>query len=301
VNHSLCAFCRYAVLLAALLALCLTGCAKPMLPGVEPAGPCEPGTAGDPTPVVDPAALPKGWGYVDVLCTEGQGKDRGKKDTLFGCLLHARDNGSGTIVLPHGVYLGHVADFMVKALRFYDVEQHFEQLYGYRIVLVFRPATPEETSDMENSDTVRFAAGTAGEVALTAVGAPFVPIVAPVVFVFEAVSEDQEFLAFKREAEARGWPEPTRRGDRIVADEYVARYGRYWDAVAGEEAAPEDRVPVMFVVEQCYLAHPTKGRTRLAENAAAVKPAKKSAKKPACPKAEAVVLPAAPMTPGAGR
>ncbi|MBU1001247.1 MAG: hypothetical protein KKE73_01860 [Proteobacteria bacterium] len=242
--------------------LCLSGCGKTVLPGFG-GQPVEPALTEQQTPHIDPASLPEGWGYVDVLCYEGMSRERGEMDTLFGCLMHARDKGQGTMRLPRGVYLGHVADFIVRALRFYHVEKHFERLYGYRVVLVFRPATPEEIASNENRDAIRFVAGTAGELALTVLGAPLVPIVAPVVFVFESVDADQEFQAYKHEAKAKGLPEPTRRGDEIVTKETVARYGRYWDAVTGSGDDSEDLVPLMYVVEQCYLAPPEGGRANL--------------------------------------
>lgn len=252
----------WAVLALLVLATGLSGCAKKALPGYGAPLPAatQVQQAG---PDIDPDHLPEGWGYVDVVCRKGVGRERGQKDTLFGCLLDARETGTGTIILPPKVYLGHVAGFIVRALRFYHVEQHFEDLYGYRIVLVFRPASAEEAEDMENEDLMRFAAGTAGEMALTVLGAPLVPIVAPVVFAFESVDADQEFQAYKREAEAKGLPEPTRRGGEIVIDEYAERYGRYWDAVAGD-GEPEDRVPGMYVVQACYLDHPQQGRADLA-------------------------------------
>ncbi|BBD08378.1 hypothetical protein [Desulfovibrio ferrophilus] len=241
---------------------CLSGCGKKYIPGYggEPSGPV---LSEQEAPGIDPANLPEGWGYVDVLCFKGVGRERGERDTLFGCLMHARNKGTGTLRLPKGVYLGHVADFIARALKFYHVEEHFEHLYGYRVVLALRPATPEEIAKHDNRDAIRFAAGTAGEIALTVLGAPFVPIIAPVVFAFEAVDADQEFQAYRHEAKAKGLPEPTRRGDEIVSEEYAARYGRYWDHVAGDENVPKDRVPLMYMVERCYLAHPEGGRTNL--------------------------------------
>lgn len=253
--------CPAAALLALLLAvaLCLGGCGGKTAPDSRE----QLDGAAVGASAINPVVLPEDWGYVDVLCLEGVGRDRGQMDTLFGCLMDARDKSQGTIRLPRGVYLGHVADFIVRALKFYHVEEHFERLYGYRVVLAFRPTTPEEMASAENQDLVRFVAGTAGEVALTVMGAPLVPIVAPVVFAFEAVDADQEFQAYKREAKARGLPEPTRRGDEVVTQETVARYGRYWDVVTGGGDESEDRVPLMYVVEQCYLAPPEGGRSNL--------------------------------------
>ena len=268
-----------ALALAAILALATlgAGCAgKKSIPGYarpgeKPAESAE--TATQAEPFVTATNLPEGWGFVDALCFKGVGLDRHEPDTLFGCLVHARDKGTGTVKLPKGVYLGHVAEFIIDALKYYHIEEHFERFYGYRVVLVFRPATPEEVEERTNSDdSVRIGAGFAGEGALTLLGAPFVPIVAPVVFAFEAVNEDLEFQRFKRNAKALGLPEPTRRGDEITSRQYKDRYKRYWNAVAGPSDAqlPAQTTPNvcnLYVVERCYLAHPTNGTVNLTAQA----------------------------------
>lgn len=246
-------------------------------PGVETSSPARPASpvCPDTPPYATAENLPEGWGFVDALCFEGVGEGRNEPDTLFGCLVHARDKGTGTVILPKGVYLGHVAEFITSTLKYYHIEEHFERFYGYRVVLVFRPATPEELEDRRNAnDGARVGASFAGEAALTLFGAPLVPIVAPLVFAFEAVDEDLEFQRFKRNAKAQGLPEPTRRGDEITSQEYKDRYNRYWQSISGEdgiegaegEAAQQD-VGMMYVVERCYLAHPRDGVVKLVAHA----------------------------------
>ncbi|WP_461210768.1 hypothetical protein [Desulfocurvus sp. DL9XJH121] len=242
-----------------LLCLCLAGCAqKTVLYGYGPGA----SAGGGAQPEHDLATLPEGWGMVDVECAKGVGEKRGEMDTLFGCLLHAKQSGKGVVRLPKGVYLGHVAEFIVKALKFYRLESHFERFYGYRVVMVFRPATPEEAADSTDPGWSRLGAGVAGEAALTLFGAPLVPIVAPVAFAFESVDADMEFQNYKKYARANGLPEPTRRGDEITGEEYKRRYESYWRAVNGEKAVPG--VESQYVVERCYLAHSRGGCLRLA-------------------------------------
>lgn len=240
---------RPALLALALAALLiLAGCAKPPLAGyaARQAAPAEPAHQ-------DPAALPEGWGYVDVTCRQGQSSGRGVPDTLFGCLLHAREQNQGTVHLPRGVYLGHVAGFISQALRYYHVETNFQQLYGCRIVLLFRPATQQEREGARGGKLGRLGMGVAGEVVLTvAAGAPLIPIVTPLAFVFESVSEDMRFQEFRREAERSGLPEPSRRGDEIVAEEYSRRYGEYWEAITGE-GQWHDEVSGLYVVRHCSI------------------------------------------------
>lgn len=255
---------RGVLVLAILLLLALSmGCArKAALPGYGYGDEAASGEhalaeAAPDDAAIDPGALPEGWGCVDVACLEGVNKDRGLRDTLFGCLLQAREQGTGVVRLPRGVYLGHVAGFIAKALKFYHIERHFERIYGYRVVMVFRPATPAERERGAGGHWARLGAGTTGEVALTLAGAPLVPIVAPIVFAFEAVDADLEFQRFRKDALARGLPEPTRRGDEIVRDEYAERYQSYWDAVNGKDGQDaQDDVSALYVVERCYLAHP---------------------------------------------
>jgi len=240
---------RLALLALALAMLALAGgCAKPPIAGYEPQGTAPPEWAHR-----DPGSLPQGWGYVDVTCRQGQNDGRGIPDTLFGCLLHARDQGEGTVHLPHGVYLGHVAGFISQTLKYYHVEKNFQQIYGCRIVLLFRPATEQELADARSGTLGRLGLGLASEVMLTvAAGAPLIPIVAPLSFVFESVREDMRFQEFRREAARSGLPEPSRRGDEIVAKEYSRRYGEYWEAVSGDDRWAGDG-PGLYVVQHCSI------------------------------------------------
>lgn len=238
------------VLLAAVVC---GGCGKKTLPGYGP-DPASPPPVPTMEPLYDATTLPEGWGYVDVLCAEGVNRQRHLPDTLYGCLLHARDSGEGVVLLPHGVFLGHVSRFVVEALRYYHVEEHFASLYGCRIVLVFRPATEAELARHDDAVAGRIGLGLAGEAVLTVVaGAPLVPIVAPLSFAFESVREDLRFQRFRKDAARHGLPAPTRRGDEITADEYAARYEGYWDAVNGDGDAAEDETPRLYMVEECYL------------------------------------------------
>lgn len=255
------------VLWGLVLLAALAGCAKPPLPGYGPGA-----RAGAPAPAASPPAasaspgaaaetaaipaLPEGWGFVDVTCRQGQNSGRGVPDTLFGCLLHAREGARGTVLLPRGVYLGHVAGFIAQALKYYHVEDNFQEIYDCRIVLLFRPATRQEREDARTGKLGRLGLGVAGEVALTVVaGAPLIPIVAPLTFVFESVSEDLRFQEFRRHAARSGLPAPSRRGDEIVAGEYARRYAEYWAALGGgaDGADGADEVPDLYVVQHCSL------------------------------------------------
>ncbi len=90
-----------------------------------------------------------------------------------------------------------------------------------------------------------------------AAGRRLSPSSRPLAFVFESVSEDMRFQEFRREAERSGLPEPSRRGDEIVAEEYSRRYGEYWEAITGEGQWHDEG---FGAVRGAPLFHPARGR-----------------------------------------
>ncbi len=231
--------------LAVCLAVCLVlvaGCGKRPLPGYGQEATAAPAAR---------AAGPAG-GLVDVICRPGTGEARGVPDSLFNCLLHARDTGLGTVELPRGVYLGHVAEFIVRALKFYDVEGHFERFYGYRVVLRLRPATEDETGQARRDGMVREALGAAGDATLLLAGAAWVPLT-PIVFLFETAGSDAERQRWVGDAERAGLPRPDRSSGEVVLGEYRRRYAML---LGGDD---EEAVMQAWVVEQCYLERPDVG------------------------------------------
>lgn len=242
------------LLLLFVVPVLLVGCGKRDIPGYSPRLSYD----GYGISIPEPEELKPGWGYVNVPCRRGVGRDRGQPDTLFGALHAAREDGTGVVRLPDGVYLGHVAEFIVSTLKFYHVEEHFEQLYGYRVVLLFRPATHKEVEARTTAPAKRMGAGIAGEAILTLAGGPLVPLIAPVLFGFEAVSEDIEFQKFRDHAKACGLPEPTRRGDAVAAD----RFGQRMDILLRDSKALE---PLHYTIVACYLERPD-ARIRLVKN-----------------------------------
>lgn len=195
-------------------------------------------------------------GTVDVICLQGMRPDQGGRDTLFGCLQAARDQGLGTVDLPEGVYLGHVAEFIVRSLKYYEIEEHFERFYGYRIVLKFREASIRERKEGELEDYSGMLLGTAGELALTGIGVAAVPLT-PVIFAYKTVRADFRRKDVAAHARKHGLPEPTRSsGETAFMDvrESYARLARHAGKAAG--LSDGDTVLETYVVETCYLEKP---------------------------------------------
>ena len=195
-------------------------------------------------------------GRVDVVCLQGMNARRGEPDTLFGCLLAAREKGIGTIALPEGVYLGHVAEFIVRSLKFYELEGHFERFYGYRIVLEFRESSVMERKEEELEDYSGMILGAAGELAMAGAGLAAVPLT-PIIFAYKATKAEMKRDELAEDARARGLPHPTRSGGvvalRDIRDTYssLARKAGKSVGIGGGDAVMET-----YMVETCYLELP---------------------------------------------
>jgi hypothetical protein len=195
-------------------------------------------------------------GRVDVVCLQGMNSERGLPDTLFGCLLSARENALGVVDLPKGVYLGHVAEFIVRSLKFYEIEEHFERFHGYRIVLEFREASVAERKQGEFDDYSGMLLGAAGELALAGAGIASVPL-SPVIFVFKSVRSDMKRAEIAEHAREKGLPEPTRHGG-VAAFRDMRRSYETLARRAGRAAGVVDGDAILdtYIVERCYLERP---------------------------------------------
>lgn len=239
--------------LAVLLLLLLAGasCAKPSLPGYADRAEALRSAFRQPAAVNATA----GEGYVNVICLAGDSTGRAPYDTLFGCLLRARETDSGMLVLPPGVYLGHVSELVTRSLAYYRMAERFERYLGYRLVLRFRRVRGEELDAREDTENAGLAAHGAGQVAAFVVGLGYMPL-SPVVFLVESGLAEQERQQVAEDARARGVPEPDRGAVETTWEEYKLRYGRLWDRMAGPAG---DRMPEAYVVEECYLERPGSG------------------------------------------
>jgi hypothetical protein len=244
---------RRCVLAVGLVVLVLgaAACAKAPLRGYEDRADAFRSASRLPPPVNATA----GEGYVNVVCRAGDSSGRAPYDTLFGCLLHARETGGGLLILPRGVYLGHVSELMTRTLKYYRMEEQFDRYLGYRLVLRFRKVRSEEQAAKSDSENAEMAAHGAGQAAAFVVGLGYVPLT-PVVFLVESGLAERERQQVADDARAWGLPEPDRGAVEVTWDQYKRRYSRLWERVAGAEG---DKTPNAYVVEECYLERPGRG------------------------------------------
>ena len=235
----------------ALLALSGAGCGKHELRGYGERAEAFRSAARIP-PAVNATA---GEGYVNVICMAGDSSGRAPYDTLFGCLLRARETGSGTLILPRGVYLGHVSELVTRSLSYYRMEEQFDRYLGYRLVLRFRRVRNDELVAQANADNAEMAARGAGEVATFVVGLGYVPLT-PVIFLVESGLAERERQRLASDARAWGLPEPDRGAVEVTWADYKRRYARLWERVSGPDG---DKTPDAYVVEECYLERPGQG------------------------------------------
>ena len=201
-----------------------------------------------------------GTGDVDVICLEGCSGDRGVPDTLFGCLLNAKEKRLGTIVLPDGVYLGHVAEFIVRSLNYYEIESHFEWFYGYRVVLKIREVHSDEVRTRKFKNYVYFALESIGGVAVNTAAGVVAPAM-PVGFFFEAIRSKNERYDVEQKARQESLPEPTKSSIGVAWNRYKESLASMWHGVKNvfvkNTEKEEPRVEHKYVVEECYLSTPS--------------------------------------------
>ena len=82
----------------------------------------------------------------------------------------SRDVNPESVRLPPNerLYLGHIAEFILRALKYYQLQESFEDFYGFRIILKFRKLTLQELRSRKFTDYSSIAVGTANTVVGTA-------------------------------------------------------------------------------------------------------------------------------------
>ncbi len=158
------------------------------------------------------------------------------------------------------MYIGHVAEFIIKSLAFYDLEQHFEAFYGYRIVLRFREADEHELNSRKLRSYTYFVLGSAAGLALNASTGLVVPAMA-VGFFFESAKAENQRVLLKEEAGHASIPEPNRSTLAVAWDNYVDELTFLWRTFKGLFSHETDREPEevrdKYIVEECFLAAPS--------------------------------------------
>jgi hypothetical protein len=145
-------------------------------------------------------------GEINVILLPGCATKPGGQDTLFSCLKLSRDVNPESVKLPPGekLYLGHVSEFILRALKYYQMEESFKDFYGCRVVLKFRKLTPLELRSRKFSDYSSIAVGTTTAVAGTITMLPL----GMVLFLVDGVTTEIDRRDFKDRTEKMDLPTP---------------------------------------------------------------------------------------------
>jgi hypothetical protein len=145
-------------------------------------------------------------GEVNAILLPGCASKPEEQDTLFSCLKLSRDVNPESVKLPSGekLYLGHVSEFIVRALKYYQLQESFKDFYGCRIVLKFRKLTPLELRSRNFSDYSSIAVGTASTVTGAITMLPF----GAILFLVDGVKTEFDRRDFKDRTEKMGLPPP---------------------------------------------------------------------------------------------
>jgi len=196
-------------------------------------------------------------GEINAILLPGCATQPGAQDTLFSCLKLSRDVNPASVKLPPGekLYLGHVSEFIVRALKYYQLEEGFKDFYGCRIVLKFRKLTPLELRSRTFTDYSSFAVGMATTVASVVTMMP----IGAVLFLVDGVKTEIGRQDFAEHTEMMGLPRPKKNmvyhrlesGGRTLL--YVKDRVEY--EVTGNSSARmqfDDKV-TSYMVEECVL------------------------------------------------
>jgi hypothetical protein len=145
-------------------------------------------------------------GEINAILLPGCATQPGAQDTLFSCLKLSRDVNPASVKLPPGekLYLGHVSEFIVSALKYYQLEESFKDFYGCRIVLKFRKLTPLELRSRTFTDYSSFAVG----MTTTVVGMVTMMPIGAVLFLVDGVKTEIGRYNFEEYTEMKGLPTP---------------------------------------------------------------------------------------------
>lgn len=159
---------------------------------------------GDPPAEAEKARAVRG--EINVILLQGCATEPGAEDTLFSCLKLSRDVHPESVKLPPGekIYLGHVSEFILRAFKYYQMEESFKDFYGHRVILKFRKLTPYELRARKFSDYSGIAVGATSTVA----GAVTMLPLGVVFFLADGIKTEIDRQDFEDRAERVGLPKP---------------------------------------------------------------------------------------------
>jgi len=196
-------------------------------------------------------------GEVNVILLPGCASAAGSQDTLFSCLKLSRDVRPESVKLPadEKIYLGHVAEFIVRALKYYQLRESFRDFYGHRIVLKFRKLTPGE---MRSKKFAAYASFTVGTVSTVAVAVTMMPV-GVVLFLVDGIKAEMDRQDFEDRTAKMDLPKPKKnvisqkpesagRTLSYLKEEIVETFsGKQSDVVAFDDKIAG------YLVEECVL------------------------------------------------
>jgi hypothetical protein len=145
-------------------------------------------------------------GEINVILLPGCATKMGEQDTLFSCLKLSRDVNPESVKLPPNekLYLGHVAEFILRALKYYQLQDSFKDFYGCRIILKFRKLTPQELRSRKFTDYSSIAVGTAS----TVTGAATMMPLDIISFIVDGIKIEIDRRDFEKRVIKMGLPTP---------------------------------------------------------------------------------------------
>lgn len=145
-------------------------------------------------------------GEVNVILLPGCAREPGAQDTLFSCLKLSRDVRPESVKLPPGekFYLGHVSEFILRAFKYYQMEENFRDFYEHRVILKFRKSTPQELRARKFTDYSGIAVGATS----TVTGALTMMPLGVIFFLADGMKTEIDRQDFEGRTEMMGLPQP---------------------------------------------------------------------------------------------
>ncbi len=196
-------------------------------------------------------------GSINVILLPGCAGKPGAQDTLFSCLKLSRDVNPESVKLPpdEKIYLGHISEFILRALKHYQLQESFKDFYGCRVILKFRKLTPAEMRSQQFANYSGIVAGTVGTVAGVVTLMPLNIIL----FLVDGVKTEVDRQEFAERVTKMGLPIPKKgtvtqkleEGGRTLI--YVKdEIGQQLTGKASARMQFDDKVS-SYVVEECIL------------------------------------------------
>ncbi|MEN6622227.1 MAG: hypothetical protein ABFD50_11825 [Smithella sp.] len=200
-------------------------------------------------------------GSINVILLPGYEKKSDNQDTLLSCLKLSQDINPESVKLPPNeeLYLAHVAEFILRSLKHYQLQENFEDFYGCRIIMKFRKLTPHEVHSKKLADHFNLAVGTAGMIASFITSVPLNAIL----FTVDGVKMEIDRQKIEDHAIKTGLPQP-KKSIIITKLEEEGRTLLHIKDEIGQELTGKTNARIQFdqkissyLIEECILERAT--------------------------------------------